>query len=105
MRKQQPRRSPLDAGRTRVMLQGMAQLDRVPLCDFLCRTPFFGGLDDPSMSFVATMMQERSFPAGANVVAEGKTSRIVFTVAAPDAKPKVDFSKVLGFLKKKAGGE
>lgn len=33
------------------------------------------------------------------------TSRIVFTVAAPDAKPKVDFSKILGFLKKKAGGE
>ena len=41
----------------------------------------------------------------ANVVADSKTSRIVFTVAAPDAKPKVDFSKVLGFLKKKAGGE
>jgi hypothetical protein len=43
----------------------------------------------------------------ANVVADSKTSRIVFVVAAPDAKPDakpaVDFSKVLGFLKKKAG--
>ena len=53
-------------------------------------------------------MDKKKLPPGtylANVVAEGKTSRIVFTVAAPDAKPKVDFSKVLGFLKKKAGGE
>ena len=53
-------------------------------------------------------MDKKKLPPGtylANVVAEGKTSRIVFTVAAPDAKPKIDFSKVLGFLKKKAGGE
>ena len=41
----------------------------------------------------------------ANVVADGKTSRIVFTVAAPESKAKADFSKVLGFLKKKAGIE
>lgn len=39
----------------------------------------------------------------ANVVADGKTSRIVFEVG--EAKKKVDFSKILGFLKKKAGGE
>ncbi len=39
----------------------------------------------------------------ANVVANGKTSRIVFQVGEPKAK--VDFSKILGFLKKKAGGE
>lgn len=38
----------------------------------------------------------------ANVVAEGKTSRIVFEVG--EAKKKVDFSKILGFLKKKAEG-
>ena len=53
-------------------------------------------------------MDKKKLPPGtylANVVAEGKTSRIVFTVAAPDAKPTVDFSKILGFLKKKAGGE
>ena len=55
----------------------------------------------------ATMDKKKLKPGTylANVVADGKTSRIVFTVAAPDAKPKVDFSKVLGFLKKKAGGE
>jgi hypothetical protein len=52
-------------------------------------------------------MDKKKLPPGtylANIVAEGKTSRIVFTIAAPDAKPKVDFSKILGFLKKKAGG-
>lgn len=52
-------------------------------------------------------MDKKKLPPGtylANVVAEGKTSRIVFTIAAPDAKPKVDFSKILGFLKKRAGG-
>lgn len=55
----------------------------------------------------ATMDKKKLKPGTylANVVADNKTSRIVFTVAAPDAKPKVDFSKVLGFLKKKAGGE
>ncbi|MCH7224994.1 hypothetical protein [Haloferula sp. A504] len=36
----------------------------------------------------------------ANVVAGGKTSRIVFEVG--EAKKKVDFSKILGFLKKKS---
>ena len=35
----------------------------------------------------------------ANVVADGKTSRIVFEVG--EAQKKVDFSKILGFLKKK----
>ena len=53
-------------------------------------------------------MDKKKLPPGtylANIVADGKTSRIVFTIAAPDAKPKVDFSKILGFLKKKAGGE
>ena len=55
----------------------------------------------------ATMDKKKLKPGTylANIVAENQTSRIVFTVAAPDAKPKVDFSKVLGFLKKKAGGE
>lgn len=58
----------------------MAQLDRAPLCDFLCRTPFFGGLDDGSMSFVATMMQERTFPSGAHVVTEGECGRSMYVV-------------------------
>lgn len=57
----------------------------------------------------ATMDKKKLAPGMylANVVAESKTSRIVFVVAAPDAKaeakPAVDFSKVLGFLKEKAG--
>jgi hypothetical protein len=55
----------------------------------------------------ATMDKKKLAPGMylANVVAESKTSRIVFVVAAPDAKPAVDFSKVLNFFKKKAGKE
>jgi hypothetical protein len=56
----------------------------------------------------ATMDKKKLVPGNylANVVADGKTSRIVFAVAAPEKKEeKVSFSKVLGFLKKKAGGE
>lgn len=41
----------------------------------------------------------------ANVVAEGKTSRIVFQVADPGSRIKVDFSKVFQFLRKKPAGE
>lgn len=37
----------------------------------------------------------------ANVVAESKTSRIVFTIPKPDEKKKVDFSKIFAFLSKK----
>lgn len=54
----------------------------------------------------ATMDKRKLSPGTylANVVADGKTSRIVFAVVAPDKKEeKVSFSKVLGFLKKKAG--
>lgn len=36
----------------------------------------------------------------ANVVAESKTSRIVFTIAKPGEGKKVDFSKIFKFLKK-----
>ena len=52
----------------------------------------------------ATLDKKKLEPGNylANVVADGKTSRIVFNVAAPDAKKGVDFSKILGFLKKKA---
>jgi hypothetical protein len=55
----------------------------------------------------ATMDKKKLAPGTylANVVADGKTSRIVFVVATPDQKPVVNFSKVLGFLKKKAGVE
>lgn len=41
----------------------------------------------------------------ANVVAEGKTSRIVFRVAAPGDALKANFSKIFSFLKNKAGGD
>ncbi len=50
-------------------------------------------------------MDKKKLPPGtylASVEAEGMDSCIVFTIAAPDAKPKVDFSKILGFLKMKA---
>ncbi|BCU76444.1 hypothetical protein [Luteolibacter sp. LG18] len=55
----------------------------------------------------ATMDKKKLAPGTylANVVADGKTSRIVFTVAPAESKVKADFSKVLGFLKKKAGIE
>ncbi|QJE97198.1 hypothetical protein [Luteolibacter luteus] len=55
----------------------------------------------------ATMDKNKLKPGSylANVVADDKTSRIVFVVAAPDTKPAVDFSKVLGFLKKKTQGD
>jgi hypothetical protein len=55
----------------------------------------------------ATMDKKKLKPGKylANVVANGKTSRIVFQVAEPGSKIKVDFSKVFQFLKKKATGE
>ncbi|MEM1082829.1 MAG: hypothetical protein AAGI48_01805 [Verrucomicrobiota bacterium] len=55
----------------------------------------------------ATMDKKKLKPGSylANVVADGKTSRIVFQVAEPGSKVKVDFSKVFKFLKKKAAGE
>ena len=55
----------------------------------------------------ATMDKKKLKPGKylANVVANNGTSRIVFQVAEPGSKIKVDFSKVLQFLKKKAGGE
>ncbi|WP_367874992.1 hypothetical protein [Luteolibacter sp. Populi] len=55
----------------------------------------------------ATMDKKKLAPGMylANVVADSKTSRIVFVVASPDKKDeKVSFSKVLDFFKKKAGG-
>lgn len=55
----------------------------------------------------ATMDKNKLKPGSylANIIADDKTARIVFVVAAPDTKPVVDFSKMLGFLKKKAAGE
>lgn len=55
----------------------------------------------------ATMDKKKLKPGKylAKVVANGKTSRIVFQVAEPGSKIRVDFSKVFQFLKKKATGE
>ena len=50
-------------------------------------------------------MKPKKIAAGtylANVVAHGKTSRIVFTIAEPGAKIKLpDFSKIMSYLRKK----
>ena len=37
------------------------------LKEFLVRTPFFGGLEDPALERIIGMLVERSFPAGASV--------------------------------------
>ncbi len=60
--------------------------------------------DTKQVKLSDTMDKKKLEPGNylANVVANGKTSRIVFQVG--EAKKKVDFSKILGFLKKKAGG-
>lgn len=60
--------------------------------------------DTKQVKLSDTMDKKKLEPGNylANVVANGKTSRIVFQVG--EAKKKVDFSKILGFLKKKAEG-
>ena len=54
----------------------------------------------------ATMDKNKLKPGNylASVIADDRTARIVFTVAAPGAEPAVDFSKVLEFLRMKAAG-
>ncbi|MBR0713143.1 Crp/Fnr family transcriptional regulator [Bradyrhizobium liaoningense] len=47
---------------------------------FLLATPFFGGLSDASLDLLVSMLVERSFDAGANVVAEGDPGRSMFIV-------------------------
>jgi CRP/FNR family transcriptional regulator, cyclic AMP receptor protein len=47
---------------------------------FLLATPFFGGLSDASVDLLASMLVERSFEAGATVVAEGEAGRSMFVV-------------------------
>ncbi len=53
-------------------------------------------------------MDKKKLPPGtyfASIEADGMDTCLAFTIATADAKPKVDFSKILGFLKKKAGGD
>ncbi|MGY8704562.1 cyclic nucleotide-binding domain-containing protein [Bradyrhizobium sp. 18BD] len=47
---------------------------------FLLATPFFGGLPDPSLDLMISMLVERRFDAGATVVAEGEAGRSMFIV-------------------------
>jgi hypothetical protein len=42
---------------------------------FLLATPFFGGLTDPSLDLLISMLVERNFDIGATVVAEGESGR------------------------------
>ncbi|MBR0854589.1 cyclic nucleotide-binding domain-containing protein [Bradyrhizobium liaoningense] len=47
---------------------------------FLLATPFFGGLSDPSLDLLISMLVECRFDAGATVVAEGEPGRSLFIV-------------------------
>jgi len=47
---------------------------------FLLATPFFGGLTDPSLELLVSMLVERNFDIGATVVAEGEPGRSMFIV-------------------------
>jgi CRP-like cAMP-binding protein len=47
---------------------------------FLAATPFFGGLSDASLDLLVPMLVERSYAAGATVVAEGESGHSMFIV-------------------------
>lgn len=47
---------------------------------FLLEAPFFGGLSDPSLDLLISMLVERRFDAGATVVTEGEPGRSLFIV-------------------------
>ena len=47
---------------------------------FLLATPFFGGLPEPSLDLLMSMLVERRVDAGATVVAEGEPGRSMFIV-------------------------
>ena len=47
---------------------------------FLLETPFFGGLPEPSLDLLISMLVERRFEAGSTVVAEGEPGRSMFIV-------------------------
>jgi len=49
---------------------------------FLLATPFFGGLSDASLDLLISMLDERSFEAGATIFAEGEPGRSMFVVHA-----------------------
>ena len=47
---------------------------------FLLATPFFGGLTDPGLDLLISMLVERHFDVGVTVVAEGEPGRSMFIV-------------------------
>ncbi|TFV74619.1 cyclic nucleotide-binding domain-containing protein [Bradyrhizobium frederickii] len=47
---------------------------------FLLATPFFGGLSDPGLDLLVSMLAERRFEPGATIVAEGEPGRSMFIV-------------------------
>jgi CRP/FNR family transcriptional regulator, cyclic AMP receptor protein len=47
---------------------------------FLVATPFFGGLSDPSLDLLISMLVERRFEVSATVVTEGEPGRSMFIV-------------------------
>jgi CRP-like cAMP-binding protein len=49
---------------------------------FLVATPFFGGLVDPSLELLVSMLVERRFDVGAIVVSEGEPGRSMYIVHA-----------------------
>ncbi len=50
------------------------------LKDFLCRTPFFGGLPAETLDRLVKMLAERSYPAGAPVFREGEAGKSMYVV-------------------------
>jgi CRP/FNR family cyclic AMP-dependent transcriptional regulator len=50
------------------------------LKDFLARTPFFAGLWDRGLEWVAQTLVERAYPAGAVVFAEGEDGGSMYVV-------------------------
>ncbi len=50
------------------------------LKSFLTRTPFFGGLDDPSLERILEMLVERAFAPGDIVFREGETGRSMYVI-------------------------
>ena len=50
------------------------------LKEFLVRTPFFGGLDDPALERIIGMLVKRNFPAGATVFRMGEQGRSMYVV-------------------------
>ena len=47
---------------------------------FLVATPFFGGLSDPSLDLLVSMLVERRFDVAATIVAEGEPGRSMYIV-------------------------